>query len=278
MDRGAWTGGGMMSSAENVPYVGPGQFAIFLDVEGAPAGPIGEILDALSDAFRSGRRLAETDLSPDFDLRIVETGVGTWWAILETFSLVKEINDEVPGLIPMLGNDLLTTIRILRSEGPEDIPRHLAKLVRDLMHSAKKARAKGLDIIGSARIHINAMEFAELGRRAARALRSPPQATRAEPADMRPIPAVEKAITKAGNLAGRSSLFATIFQVDDTWYARAEGMHGVMVPIELSAGNPTTPQHGHAYQIKGAIIRSHEGFPVGLSVIGLQPIPSGGRA
>lgn len=230
---------------------------------GVAARGVATVLSSLDKAFSRyvqaeyGRRGAR--------LQIVETGVGSWWAILMACKEVYDLSQDHPDLIPVFVNNVDATYRILTTQEPKDTAKHLRDLVQDLARAGQRLGADAIDLISIARVTITAAQYDLILRpdndrtKQSRTSRLPATAQAAFPPE-------RHVLEHAAELSGAGQLVGTVFSVDGTWYARAEGMFGVLLPLDLSHLVAGGVRHGVTYVIDGFLSHSSEGHPIAIAV------------
>ncbi len=200
-------------------------------------------------------------------LVVVRTGVGSWWAYLAMAKEMYDLAHDHPDLVPVFINNVDVTYRSLVDHGPADTAKYLRDLVRDLARVAKRIGADAIDLAGIVRVTILAEHYDLVLRpdedEAEISLASNRVKTKGQGLTL--LTDAEK-IVHAGELASSGTLMGTAFLVDGSWYARAEGMGGILLPLTLNALSRLTVQNGVAFQIQGSLLRSVEGYPVGIAV------------
>lgn len=254
----------------------PDGLRVYVDFKGSvPARDAGNILAAIDRAFFRFAR-DEVGIS-NARLRIVETGTGSWWVLLTAAKELYDLGTTYPDLIPLFVNNIDTTYRILIDQRPDETKKHFVDLLRDLAKSGKRIGAKAIDISSIVSTSIRSVHFDTLiDAQSTEGYRTP----LLQHSTLRhsiPIYTDATVIEQAGALAQTGQLFGTIFKVDGSWYARPEGMSGVLLPLTFSTLAKLTVEDGVAYRIAGELLKSAEGYPIGIQVANLTHLGSRGR-
>ena len=152
-----------------------------------------------------------------------------------------------------------------------NLPRDLLDLARSLGRIGKRRFAEFVEIVGIIRVSISpellqAMADAQIDEDA-EALGTRQQKTGNF------VYVDRRAIEEAADLADRGDLYATLFQVEGDWYARPQGMHGVLLPLKFSIQAKLAAVHNRLFRIVGSLEVGQEGFPIGIAVEHLIPQP-----
>jgi hypothetical protein len=235
------------------------------------AADSGRLLIAFDRAFNQFAR--ERTGERDAHLQIIESSSGSWWVILGAAWGVYEVSQEYPDLVPFFNRDLAHVIKILMEQGPEETPKYLQDLARSLGKAGKKMAARVIEIANLDKLELDPAAFELLDAPEPKANLNRQRATsRALPGDQS---SMHDQIFEAAARAVEAKLFGTLFKVDGQWFARAEGMHGILVPLTLDSHCASVATHGSAYRIEGAVERTGEGHPIGIAVMRLHKIPPG---
>jgi hypothetical protein len=234
-----------------------------------PAGEAGRLLTAFDRAFasyafqRTGRR--------GFRLEIVSTGSGSWWTLLVAVNDFVVLAQEYPDIVALFMSDLGQVISALMEINPEDTPRHLRELARSIARAGKRAGADMIEIANIVQIAIDPVGFEMIARPEPKAPRQKKEIALADWKGLGPQ------LTEAGALATLGRLSATVHRVGEKWYANAEGMHDVLLPLKLSVLAKLAAVDGGEFTIYGKLEFSPEGHPIAISVESMSPKPPFGQ-
>lgn len=242
------------------------QLRIFIDTPAnVPARDAGELLRSFDRAFAryayglTGRR--------GFHLDIIDTGTGSWWALLQAAYGIIEVNKEYPDLIPIFMNNLSETVRLLMENDPKDAPKYLRELARSIGKTGIRARATAIEIVNIARVSIDPVGFEMLARPEPRTQRESAEDDEEE----RLLASLQTRMLEAGSAAKTTGLRGTLHKVGPRWYADAEGFHDVLLPLKLTDSANLSPVNGGQFVIYGSVARTQEGHPVAIVVRRLRP-------
>lgn len=145
-------------------------------------------------------------------------------------------------------------------------------MLRDLAKSGKRIGAKAIDISNVVRTHIEDIHFDRLIEVDANLNDEFPILQQPSKRHAIPVLTDRYAMEETGTLAQSGNLFGTVFLVDGSWYARPEGMSGVLLPLTFSVLARLAVEDGSPYQIEGKLLRSSEGYPIAIEVERLKHI------
>lgn len=248
-----------------------------LKVEAVVSGPVeaAQVARLLTSLDRHFSRFARSEVGlPGVRLRVEQTGVGSWWATLMAAKELYDLGTDYPDLIPIFVNQLGQAYSSLTNQEISHTPEHMRDLVRDLAKSGKAIKASAIeisDIFTGAAVSLTERDYESI-LSTPKGFRDPFRGSSAKIAEEpRPV-AIDWALEEAGKLAAKGTLFGTTFLVDRTWYVRADGMHGVLLPLQTQNIFSDVIEQGRSYSFGGDVVRSPEGFPIAIAVTHMSPL------
>lgn len=244
---------------------------LVIEAEAIPTTELSGMLDALDKSFRayarqSGGARVRAGLSVaavrrgsiDLLLNVVELagGVATARQYLAPFAthLAQLVDLALHGALPGLSAPVSPVDR---------------KAINSLVDPVARGSATQINLVNNGQIVFNVAspEAAKdiLTRLKASVPTRPPQAL----VDEISIPRKQLADLERGELMG------TVFLVDGTWYARLQGLGGVLVPISADAGLKGGLVHGKVYRFHGRASTGNHGETVGIYVQGAAQVGGG---
>lgn len=243
------------------------QIRIFINTrEPVPARDVGRMLVSLDRAFSKFAR--EQTGRTGFRLEVVQSGAGSWWVVVQAAYGAYDVAKEFPEVVPFFMHNLDVVIKSILAHGIDDTPKHMRELVRNIAKTGKGAVADTIEIMSITRILLDKDAFYEL---------DVPQVREPSPPKKEPLPSLDwsaaatllrddASLKAAADLAKDGNLSGTLFKVAGSWFARAEGMNGVLLPLELNMLATLAAVDNRGYRIEGTLKRSPEGYPVGIKV------------
>src|SRR5205085_7526335 len=227
----------------------------------------------LGRAFDSAFRIHTADFpGGSRGLRLVDAGVGTWWMVLDDLSTIYQAAQSAPDATAALAKDLDYVVRVLREQSPTETAAHLRDLAKTLADTGRRLKADAVAVVAAVKVTVRAEHYGVI-QRAARPVREGFGEAAVDP----PMPRSQKHRVMTALLAAeRGELYGTALSAGGAWYARLEGLGGVLLPLHVSGAAERVD--GAAYRIEGRRLTSGRGWPEAVQVKTMHKVGSAGRA
>jgi hypothetical protein len=250
------------------------QLKVFIDTKSAmPALQAARLLTAFDRAFSI---YAQEKGYADLHLQVISSGNGSWWIIFEQLGAAYGISTQYPDLIPLFVNDMQVIAKILQEQGPEETPKYMRDLLEDLAKVGKRTAAKSITLINIISVifsqdtldHIDFIRRQRNGR--VKAEYAATFKADAGTPKLSPVLVDKAAVIRAAGLAEQWQLHGKLFKIEGEWFAKPADMHGILLPLKLKVLPKLVVEDRKTYRIGGSLMRSIEGYPIGIDVTDLE--------
>jgi hypothetical protein len=246
-----------------------GEFTVYLETERVNASDASALIGAFDRAFS---RYSRDRGVKNVRLRLVRSSSGSFWATfalyMETYQLLRDHKD----IIAMFMHDFAAVVSAIEQGATKNLPKHLLDLARAVGRVGKRTAAEFIEIVGIVHILIQSDLLAEMAAASVDDESGEPIRAKLQ-ASGNSILLDTRALIRAAELAERGDLFATLLKVEGEWYARAEGMHGVLLPVKFSIQAKLAAVHGRIFRVVGSVELGSENYPVAIAIEHLIPQP-----
>ena len=172
----------------------------------------------------------------------------------------------------MFLHDFSAIVSAIEQGVTKNSPKHLIDLARSVGRVGTRTAADFIEVVGIVIVMIQADLFDDMATASADDDSAEAIGTKVQRKG-HSILLDKRALLEAGERATRGDLFGTLFQVEGDWYARADGMHGVLLPLLLSLQAKLAAVHNRGYRIVGTIEYGPQSYPIAILVEHLVPQP-----